>query len=207
MSKIITPPSVENAIAEADAPVAVNSLSSAALARRHMLLKSLGKGTAVVAAASVPMHSLAAIGTLSVTANGKRCTMSGTMSGVHSKESTTAVCEGYAPTKYQTLANWPGYTVGSPAHAVNTVDGITFNESNTIKSLFSGYGNTTLLVKLTNNPTSDQAVWITALLNSLKSASLNYPYSATEVRALYNAGGTTRSNALDFFRGYMQTVT
>lgn len=185
-----------------------SGLSSDALARRRMLLKSLGKGATVATAVSVPMHSLAAIGTLSVTANGKRCTMSGTMSGVHSKETVKEVCQGFVPTKYQTIANWPGThnTVAGVTHVSNTVNGITFTDESTIQSLFSSYGNKKLLQKLQDAPSSDQAVWITALLNSLNPSALNYPYSPKQVLDLYN-DTNTRAAALDFFRGYMQTGT
>jgi len=82
MSENLKPPMPEDASSAVVSEQSLNSgLSSDALARRRMLLQSLGKGSAVVTAVSVPMHSLAAIGTLSVTANGKRCTISGTMSG------------------------------------------------------------------------------------------------------------------------------
>lgn len=189
-----------------------SGLSSDALARRRMLLKSLGKGATVATAVSVPMHSLAAIGTLSVTEagpGGKRCTVSGTMSGVHSNENVAAVCQGFAPTKYQDINKWPGTrnTVAGVTHVSNTVNGITFTDESTIKTLFSGYGNRKLLQKLNEAPTSDQAVWITALLNSLNpsAAAMNYPYSPTEVLALYN-DTNSRDAALAFFRGYMQTV-
>lgn len=38
-------------------------LTSDAIARRRMLLKSLGKGSSVIAAAALPMHTLAGIST------------------------------------------------------------------------------------------------------------------------------------------------
>jgi hypothetical protein len=212
MSENLKPPMPEDASSAVVSEQSLNSgLSSEALARRRMLLKSLGKGSTAIAAVSVPMHSIAAIGTLSVTANGKRCTISGTMSGVHSNETVTAGCKGYAPSKYQTLANWPGYDVAAN-RATNTVDGITFAQQpvrgRTFSYVFgSGSNSNTLLAILVNSPGSDEAVWITALLNSIKvDASWNFPYSPSQVRSLYATGGQTSLNALAFFKGYMQTV-
>ena len=100
-----------------DARLPIDSLSSAsssvsAVARRRMLLTSLGRGSAVVAAAALPLKALAATPTVT-SINGiglnapVRCTISGMQSGVHSKETITTTCAGRKPSSYRT-GPWPG---------------------------------------------------------------------------------------------------
>ena len=184
------------------------NLSATALARRKMLLTSLGKGSAVVAAVAVPMQSLAAIGTLSITANGKRCTISGVMSAVHSNEKVTDVCTGRSPTFYKSVTNWPNYnaTTGNASNVV--VGGGNFDQNTRFKALFGGGSNSKLIDILTNPPNIDNEFhWVTALLNGTSgSLSANFPYTNFQVIGFYKAGGTVQQNALDFFIGYMETT-
>lgn len=81
-----------------------SAMSSGALARRKLLIKSLGKGSAVLAAASVPIQTLA---TTTLVRNGQICSVSGMQSGVHSRPPTSNTCNGYSPGKYKDRANWP----------------------------------------------------------------------------------------------------
>lgn len=197
---------------EASLRSAKAGLSSEAMARRHMLIKSLGKGSAVVAAAAVPMHSLASTGTLAVTANGQRCTISGTMSGVHSRETITAVCAGMSPGYYKTLSHWPNYNASSNPTANNAVTGGvgTFNKDTTFASLFGSGSNLGLLETI--NATNTYQVefhWIAALLNGTAGSSAqNFPYTAAEVIALYvaDAGMGKNGPGWKFFSGYMETL-
>lgn len=108
---------------------------TAGVARRRMLLASLGKGGAVAVAVAVPMQSLASIGTLAVTANGKRCTISGTMSNIHSRETVTATCSGWSPAYYAILAKWPNYHVTNNPNAQNSVNGGGARLTNTHRSV------------------------------------------------------------------------
>ena len=84
-------------------------LSAAALARRRMLLKGLGRGGALLAAA-VPLKTLAS--TSVCTQVGKdghpviRCGISGMQSGIGLRETYTT-CGGYSPGYYKTLSHWP----------------------------------------------------------------------------------------------------
>lgn len=196
---------------EPTAQSGAQALSSAALARRRMLLKGVGKGAAVVAAA-VPIQTLATQSVL--TYDGlHQCTVSGAMSGVHSATPTgTPTCNGYTSSRYATLSFWPGYVAGSPAHATNTVDGITFNETASFATVFgggsSGGGSAARLLNIvTSGSPEPEQVWVTALLNAIKNAtvpSLNFPYTPSQVRALY--ASSQAAQALSFFRSYMQRL-
>lgn len=209
MSENLKPPMPEDASSAVVSELSLNScLSTEALARRRMLLKSLGKGSAVVTAVSVPMHSLAAIGTLSVTANGKRCTISGTMSGVHSKETTTAQCAGWSPGYYKMIEHWPNYNAATNPSGINTITGGSgnFNKDTLFSMLFGGGPSEKLLVVLNNtNLYQNEFHWIAALLNGTTgSPAQNFPYSAAAVIALYK-DTNKRAAALTFFKDYMET--
>lgn len=91
---------------ERPVPHSPADLSSAALARRHMLLKTLGKGTAVAAAASIPMRTLANTPTL-LTMDGTRCSISGMQSGNNSRMGTTiSRCTGKSPGYWHKPEHW-----------------------------------------------------------------------------------------------------
>lgn len=183
-------------------------LSTQALARRKMLIKSLGQGSVVVAAATVPMHSLAVIATYESTLGANdatRCGISGLMSGLHSKETPESRCTGYSPGSYKTQpAKWPTSN--------NTVNGVTVTKDTKFRKLFGGTNYSTLLYILINYPESEESHWITALLNAINStvvttAYFRFPYSASEVITFYKAGPSspTYINALSFFKKYMET--
>lgn len=175
------------------------SASVSAIARRRMILASLGKGASVAAAVAVPMNSLAGIGTLSVTANRRRCTISGAIiSGViHSNETVTAECVGASPSYYSNPARWPTSLNLNP-------------ETSTLNDLF-GNGSTDLLSDiLTNSPSSDDAHWIAAFFNGATDSSeavKNFPYTSAKVKEFYNLvpSDPYRSQALSFFVTYMET--
>lgn len=187
-----------------DSPPSVSS-SVNALARRRMLLASLGKGSAAVALV-VPIQTLAAT---TIVGGTKLCTVSGVQSNVGSKPlGTPTTCQGNSPTYFQTLANWRGYAATpNPPTASFMVDGLNFTNNSKFGDVFTGGGNTKLDTVL-NTPTSDDAAWVTALLNAVKNRSgFNFPYTPSQVRAFYNGGGTLKAQALAFFKGFMQTVS
>jgi hypothetical protein len=189
-------------------PKSQDAVQSTDIARRRMLLTSLGKGSAVVAAAAVPMQSLADIGALALTADGKRCTISGNMSAAHSTGNPTAICTGKKYTYYQTLANWPTYNAQAAQNTpkTNIIDGsLTFNETTPFRSLFGGGPTDSLLTCLATD--NNRAHWTAALLNGITGASTNFPYSAEQVIGLYRAGGDKKAQALAFFKNFMETVT
>lgn len=94
------PPTNEHPVTDASTP-----LTGAALARRQALLKGLGKGSAALAVASVPMRTLANTPTL-FTLDGTRCSISGMQSGNNSRITTRATCLGKSPGYWHTYARW-----------------------------------------------------------------------------------------------------
>ena len=212
MSENLKKSEIEDAPELAVGEQPLGNLSATALARRKMILTSLGKGSAVVAAASVPMHSLAAIGTLSVTASGQRCSISGTMSAVHSNQGSLPPCTGRKPSFYSSVANWPNYSSANP-NAMNTVTGGTggFKSNTLFKILFGSGPNVSLLSILNGGGGNDlDAIhWVTALLNGTSGSAAgdntNFPYTAQQVIDLYN-NPARRTNALNFFITYMETA-
>lgn len=187
----------------------VEAACQAGLARRRMLLASLGKGSAVVAAVAVPMQSLAAIGTLANTADGKRCTISGNMSAAHSTNNDLPTCAGWSPGYYKTLSHWPNYNVNNSPKAVNSITGGTgsFNETTPFSTLFGGGSGDSLLTCLVDTSTHQEEFhWTAALLNgTVGSPAQNYPYTAQQIIDLYKAGGDTRSKAYAFLKDFMET--
>ncbi len=188
------------------------ALSALAIARRRAVLKGIGKGSAVMVAA-VPIHTLAAN---TILGGGKLATVSGSQSVISSQQTgPQTISSGYAPSYYETVANWPNYTVSSStkksedsATANSAVNGIAVNPDEKFKDIFGHGSRTKLLDILKNSPASDEAAWVTALLNAIKNpAGFNYPYSAPQVLAFYNDTNPLKvAQALAFFKGYMQTV-
>jgi len=188
-----------------------SGLASDAMARRRMLLKSLGKGSSVIAAAAIPMHTLAATGTLAKTINGTRCTVSSMASGVHSKDTTTQTCSGLSSAKFVDPASWPMSTYESKnkTYTVSCPGISNFTDSSNYFSVF-GCGSTDALTKiLREKSASDEATWVTALLNSIvctsgltSSGVKNYPYTPAEVITMCKAKPT----AVEFFRNNLQNA-
>lgn len=173
--------------------------------RRRLLLKGLGKGTAVVAAVS-PIKSMAYTAALTGT-GGKICSISGVQSGAHSKTTITAICGGRNVAYYQdNLPHWPGYSAGPPAHASFSNGATSFNELATFASVFGGGSSTPVFNIVRDSPASDEAHWVVALLNAnVTKVGYVAPYSPAEVKAFY--GGSQPAAALAFFQGYMETLT
>ena len=178
-------------------------LSSAAVARRRMLLKGVGKGSAVLAA-TVPLQTLA--GQSLLTFDGKhQCSVSGMHSSVHSATPTnTPICGGYSPGWWGQSDNgttpkrtWP---LLPSAWTYNT-------KCSTVFTRVTLSGNPTLF-QVMNNPiyaSTDERHWICAWLNAL-SHSWSFPYTGQEVRDFYNSSATgVYADALDFFKTYMET--
>lgn len=178
-------------------------LTSAAIARRHILLKGVGKG-GVVLVATVPLQTLA--GQSLLTFDGKhQCSVSGMHSGVHSATPlSTPLCGGYSPGWWGQSDNgtspkraWPtlpnSWTYGTKCSTV-------FN-----KTTLSGDPS---LFKVMSDPTyanTDQRHWICAWLNAL-SSSWSFPYTGQQVLDFYYSPTPGLSaDALDFFKTYMET--
>ena len=200
MLENLNEPESEGASGTAMSQPPTGILSAAALVRRKMLLTSLGKGSAVVAAAALPLKALAATPTVT-SINGiglgapVRCTISGAMSGVHSKETITATCAGRKPSSYgpptvSIPAPWPG----------------SVNKSAPFNAVFTSSETSTLINIIQTNSGSDNAYWIAAYLNAQTTGSpaSNFPYTPPEVVALFN--GPRKLDALAFFKTYMSTL-
>jgi len=122
------------------------ALSSAAVARRRMLLKGLGKGGAVLAG-SVSIQSLASQTNL-VTQDGKKCSVSGQHSAVHSQSTSTQTCGGHKCSTYKEHIKWPMNVNEHDDHrivckdsqreAYGEVDSIDGDDDNKEKERYSG---------------------------------------------------------------------
>lgn len=184
-----------------------------ALQRRRLLLKGLGKGSAVVAAV-VPIQSLAAVDPMAA----KLCTVSGVQSNVGSGRTggTTEQCSGYPQTFFATLLNWPGYVAASgatPASASYTVKGTTYNEQALFSVVFApgSTTNASMFAVLSAGPSSDRT-WAAALLSAIKKQLENkgpsafgtsgyFPYTPNEVVDLFNS--SRKAEAETFFQLYL----
>jgi hypothetical protein len=193
-------------------PVAdpVSALVADRLARRRVLLKGLGKGSALVAAAT-PIKTLAF--TSSVTPGGLLCSISGTQSGVHSQGTHLPTCGGLSPGYYKTPEHWPGYNAGTGI-ATNTVGLVTFTQNTPCNTVFGGTGahaapSNTLIDIMINHPSTDEFHWIAALLNAIVGTigTSVFPYSRSEVIAFYNEPSLAKYNAaLQFFKDWMEKL-
>lgn len=181
-------------------------LSPEAAARRLIMLKGLGKGTAAVTAAGLPLSTLAQGSTLLVTPTGKggtanlRCSVSGMQSTVANSRmpSDTRVCGGYSPGWWgQENKDGKNGKDGTPRRSW-PIDYRT--KSN---SLFTRYASddpnyvhlftssTTLfdvMSKSSFSPTNTRH-WIGAYLNGLSGGApgFPFPYSGPEVLGFYNS--------------------
>lgn len=214
--------------------IKAEALNSAALARRHMLLKGLGKGTAVLAA-SVPLQTLASQSVFTYdgpgTATQIRCGVSGMTSGIHSRDVTTTQCMGYSPGYYKTH-DWPAgvnktalittvcsrstlktyvCTETTKVKGVETQVVTRSRESIDFKNERAGsctVVNSTLFDVIDFHENTDEFHWVCAWLNAMGGAPAgwNFPYTGAEVIAFYdnNASYPVGKSPLDFFKTYME---
>jgi hypothetical protein len=181
------------------------ALPSAAVARRHLLLKGLSRGS-VVLAASVPLQTLASgsVFTDPVAGIPVRCSLSGQMSGIGSRVP-DAVCHGYSPGywKFPKKHPWP-----SPADPNTPCKDIFSRCTLTMPGLIphSQVPASLLYVMQNTNQDQDHFHWIAAWLNGLaQTPGFNYPYSGAEILAFYNGTGPyTAAQALAFIKKYLE---
>lgn len=171
-----------------------------ALARRRLLLKSLGKGSALVAAAS-PLASYAAPN-LITTAN-TQCSVSGFKSSVVSRMPTSpVVCRVPPPSS---LVDSSGQGVGNVWLGVLQLFPGTAAANLTFSQLFPGSSNSnTVLSILSGLPNSEEALFIAAFFagraRDLDPSGNHWPYGVADVRAHYAADLSRRSDILAFYR-------
>ena len=187
-----------------DALAPVRTLSTDALARRRLLLKGATGGTAALAALT-PVGALATGTSTVLTCVGNTgavglCSHSGVQSAAHSFGSniTQIPAAGKNATYWKDRATWPttSPTVCAKTTAVSTV----------LAGCSSTFSGKNMLWALQYQPASVEAIWICAYLNgatmynaSGPTATQTFPYSSTQVKAFWDAGSTTRSNAYGLF--------
>lgn len=172
--------------------------------RRRLLLKNLGKGAALLAAAK-PIQSLAQ-GSALLTTDGRRCSVSGMQSGVHSRQPDSYdVCGGYSPGWWQQNPNdpakrWPAgfaekpYTYAFPTMSLPYYNG----HPPTLWEVMSDSGNQ----GYRNTP---EWHWIGAWLNGIERKH-NFPYTSFEIRELYE-NVNTREDAYTLITTYLENHT
>lgn len=172
------------------------------LSRRH-LLKGIAGGSAALAAAR-PIESLATPSPiLKVTGTNNVCTVSGMQSAGTSPRPGTSYCGGKGPSYYSNPANWPN---GAGMFVIN---GLTYRSNYLVKNandpskpptIFGKYTDTTKTYLGLMSLTVDETYWLCAIFNALKFGITQYPYTPSEILAMYNSSGSTYSNALGFFK-------
>lgn len=187
------------------------------LARRSMLLRSVGKGSAVLAAASLPVHTLATTPTIVIQGktdtNGRpiRCSISGMQSGMGSRIPATATCSGKSPGYWHKPERW----TSSQRAVILATPKPTFN--NFFGPPSTSLGNHTLEQYLRTigdsypgqvqglNNTDDWhwiAAWMNAMANNVAGIQ-NFPYTGPQIVQLYRNPemfNTTRQDALAFLK-------
>jgi len=187
-----------------------------ALARRQLLLKGLGKGSAVLAA-SIPLQTLASESVFTYNGSGStatqiRCGISGMTSGIHSRDITTNQCIGYSPGYYHLREHFPA-SVNPDALITAVFSGCSLNVPNMVERCTTEPGHSvssgkktiwvpestscgmfeegtrvpTLLEVMNITPRPNEFHWLAAWLNAQPdSPAINYPYSGAEIIAFYN---------------------
>lgn len=176
---------------------AENTANAGQAERRRMLLKSLGKGSAVLAAA-VPIKSLA---TTVLTADLHLCTVSGAMSGVRSVTAGLPSCGGKSVTYYTAVGTWP-IDVNSQEF-INNGTSAFLRSAATFQGLFGAGGSTATMATLFTTVT-DETHWVVALLNAQING-VNFPYTPAQVVQLYN-DPLQQANAIAFFKTHMEQL-
>lgn len=173
------------------------------LARRRLLLGALGKGGAV-AAASVPLVSFAAPGTLLTTeagGAGMLCTQSGVGSNFRSATVSGAnECRGRAPGFYVntdgTAKAWPpGYTTDLTLGVLMNAPGDPEAGLKVLEIL-----NGTVVASLNVN------YWIAAAFNAQAVSSI-FPYTLTEVQTQFAAWRGGNTGLVNLYITYLSDLT
>lgn len=178
------------------------ALDAQAAARRRLLLKSLGKGSAVVAAAT-PLASFAAP---TMTTSGTMCSVSGFKSALASRTPASPLpCGGFAPSHFVGMdqgqlapRNWPLLVYPGAPGATGPAD-LQFRQ------VFGGTESRRMLEILDSGP-SDLKLFAAAYLNAawagqaagVPPGRVALPFSSAEVIAQYN-GGAYAAAVVEFY--------
>ena len=216
MSKMINRSTLESPEEGPSVKHLTGRLSSDALERRRVLLTSLGKGSAVIAAASAPLKLLAGQTTISGSSPQLRCSVSGQQSGVHSQTVGGAVCTAHSPGYWHKCDHWLSaqtqllVLTGPSYPTFKTIfGGTTTNDFTKLSmvALITGIGNndncpasypTTELGVSSSSEWHWACAWMNAVAGTVSgSGIMNFPYTPAEVIAFYN--GTNAGQAYTFF--------
>lgn len=186
---------------------------SVQIARRKAILRGLGK-TAAIAGAATPLSSLATQRLRIDKSDGKsyHCCVSGHMSVMMSAgHDHVPVCHGKKPSIYcskdkqcnnttanKSKHNWPQWPNDGTQACVRTAasGGTAYTPNAQFSQVFKG-GSATMMGALLNTAaTSDEAHWVTALLNANKNPS-TFPHKPEEVLKHYTE---QRDVALKFYK-------
>lgn len=184
----------------------------ASLERRALLLKSMGKGSAVLAAASLPVHTLATTPTIVIQGTNTRCSISGMQSGMGSRIPATDTCTGKSPGYWHVESNWtPAQRLVINSTPKTTFEGW-FGAASTsylgsctlYQYLTSIGGGANGSLTLNNKPEWHWVcAWMNAMANNVAGTGVrNFPYTGPQVVQMYRDPGlfnTTREKALEFF--------
>lgn len=188
----------------------------ASIERRAMLLTSMGKGSAVLAAASLPIHTLANTPTIVIKGTKTRCSLSGMQSGMGSRMPATDTCTGKSPGYWHKPEHW----TAAQSAIINLTDPTnspTFNvwfgpassaqlsNATLYQYLTSTGGEQNNSLKLNN---TDEWHWVCAWMNAMANNVAgtgvnNFPYTGPQIIQLYRDPvlfKTTRADALAFLK-------
>jgi hypothetical protein len=187
------------------------ALDLTALQRRRLLMKSLGKGSAVLAGAALPLASFAAP-SLVPTTNGNQCTVSGFKSAVGSRPTVGPTpCGGFTVSHFVDSGvtppvprNWPAFTY--PVGTAATPADLKFSD------LFGPSAPATKVIDIlaTNTP-PNEAIFVAAYFSAflagqsvLPPGRVTFPYAPVDVVGQY-ANGAYDPAVIDFYRLVLQT--
>lgn len=192
-------------------------ITPASLARRSLLLRSVGKGSAVIAAATLPVHTLATTPTIVIQGktdtNGRpyRCSISGMQSGMGSRMPATATCTGKSPGYWHKPERWTqlqrAVILATPRPTFNSFFGppTTSNGHRTLEQYLRTIGDA-YPGQIPGLNNTDDWHWIAAWMNAIANNQVgiqNYPFTAPQIVELYRAPenfNTTRAEALMFLK-------
>ena len=210
----------ENHEQGADNVRSAEELTTQARDRRRILLKGIGKGSAVLAA-TVPLQTLAA--QRLTTTTGLACVATGGGSGPTSAMPLgSAICGGFSPRYWGgDMSRWPA-TVNSKAPVKNVLRRYR-NETDSLfelmQSTISSTGKSKKLAgeifasagSALGSTFSDEVHWVCAWLNATKlfggEARSTYPYNPEQVLVFYNEPDPKKySDALNFFSTHLENL-
>jgi len=174
------------------------------MARRSMLLRSVGKGSAVLAAASLPVHTLATSPTIVIQGKtdakglGIRCSISGMQSGMGSRIQASSTCTGKSPGYWHKPNHW----TQSQTAVIRASSPPTFNSFFGPPTTSNGHYTLEQYLRTIGDAypgqipglnNTDDWHWIAAWMNAMANGSSgiqNFPYTAPQIVQMYRDPGS-----------------